>query len=335
MKYRTLGRTGLEVSVIGFGGIPIQRVNHAAAKEIMEKALEAKINFFDTARAYSDSEEKMGQVLGKHRDEVIIATKSLVRSKEKMARDIQISLENLQVDTIDLYQIHNVRDVATLERVMSPGGALEALLEAKQKGLVKHIGVTSHIRDVVKAAMKHEVFETVQFPLNVVEAEGAEEILDMARKTNTGTIIMKPLAGGALTNADLALRFLLSYPVDTIIPGMDTVEQVLENTGLVDKQPLSEEELAALQAEGERLGDTFCRRCEYCQPCPQGINIPMVFLQEAYYTRYGLTDWASSRYASLPAKVEDCSECGECETKCPYDLPIRDMLKEAEKTLTS
>lgn len=330
MQYRILGKTGLKVSVIGFGGIPIQRVDADQAVEIVNRALDLGINFFDTARAYTDSEFKLGKALRARRQEAFIATKSMARTKEEMAADIRTSLDTLGVDYIDLYQLHNVKEKETLERVLAPGGALEALEEARENGLIKHIGITGHIKDVLKVAMQTGRVETVQLPFNAVETDGVEEILDLAEANNIGTIIMKPLAGGALTNAGAALKFILSHSVTTVIPGMDSAEQVVANAAVGDSDfVLTGEEKSLLEEEVARLGSTFCRRCEYCQPCPEGINIPAVFLFEGYYDRYNLADWAKDRYRNLPVKADACVQCGACEEKCPYNLPIREMLARA------
>lgn len=334
MQYRKLGRTGLQVSAIGFGGIPIQRISEAEAKAVVNQALDQGINFFDTARGYTDSEVKLGQVLKERRKEAIIATKSMSRTKEGMAADVDQSLANLGVDYIDLYQFHNVKDMASLEQVLSPNGALAALQEAQKAGKIKHIGITGHIRRILVEALKTGAMETVQFPFNVVEAGESQELIDLAGQTDTGIIIMKPLAGGALRNANLALRFILQYPVSTVIPGMDSTEQVDQNALLGhENQALSAEERVLIEKEAAALGTAFCRRCEYCQPCPQGIQIPMIFLLEGYYSRYNLTDWSKARYREMAVKVDACIECGECENKCPYSLPIRQMLVKAGSVL--
>lgn len=330
MEYRVLGRTGLKVSVIGFGGIPIQRVTAAEAEAVVNRALDRGINFFDTARAYTDSEEKLGRVLRRRRSEVVIATKSMARTREAMWADIEKSLEALGVDCIDLYQLHNVKDEEAMHLVFGPDGALAALKEARERGLIRHVGMTSHIGSFLVEALKTGEIETVQFPFNAVETAGAEELFAAAARAGAGVIIMKPLAGGALNRADLALRFVLEHPVSTVIPGMDDVQQVEENARVgSEMRPLSPSERKLLEEEAAQLGAGFCRRCEYCQPCPQGIEIPTVFLLDGYYTRYGLQTWARERYRALKSKSEDCLDCGECESKCPYSLPIRRMLRDA------
>jgi len=334
MQYRQLGRTGLSVSVIGFGGIPIQRVSAHEASAIVQHALSKGINFFDTARGYTDSEAKFGAALQGRRSEVIIATKSMARTKADMAMDINKSLAALGTDYIDLYQLHNVKSQDDLKQVFGPEGALAALKEAKQAGVVKHIGITGHIKSYLLEALKSGELETVQFPFNAVESSGAQELFDLAEQTGAGIIIMKPLAGGAIKNINLALRFILEHNVSTLIPGMDSSAQVDENVmATQDLLLLSVDEKKALEEEASTLGATFCRRCEYCQPCPQGINIPTVFLLDGYYVRYGLKDWARERYQGLTNKPDACVECGTCEEKCPYDLPIRRMLVESSLRL--
>ncbi|BCV24487.1 aldo/keto reductase [Gelria sp. Kuro-4] len=330
MEKRRLGRTGLEVSLIGMGGIPIQRVGNEAAAEILRAALAAGINFFDTARGYTDSEEKFGLVLGRQGPRPVIATKSMARTREGMTADIERSLAELKVDYIDLYQLHNVRSREELQQVLAPDGALAALRTAQAAGKVRHVGITGHVVDTLVEAVQTGEFETIQFPFNAVETEGAERLLPLAEKLDLGVIVMKPLAGGALRPAALALRFLLAYPVSTIIPGVDSVEQVQENAALGEYAvPLSAAEKEELKAQIARLGNRFCRRCEYCLPCPQGIRIPLVFTFDGYWTRYGLKEWAEERYRALDVKAGACVECGTCERRCPYSLPIREMLKEA------
>lgn len=330
MQYRALGKTGLNVSVIGFGGIPIQRVSAGDSDKIVNRALDLGINFFDTARAYTDSEAKLGAVLKTIRKEVIIATKSLAKTKAAMAADIMKSLDTMGLDYIDLYQIHNLKSKNDLDRVTSPDGALAALTEAKKKGLVRHIGITGHIKEFLLGTLHLEEIETVQFPFNAVETVGVSALLAKAAEKGTGVIVMKPLAGGAFKNKNLALRYVLEHSVSAAIPGMDSLEQVEENAGAGNNpQPLTLDERITLEAEAGSLDGAFCRRCEYCKPCSQNIEIPMVFLLDGYYTRYDLKDWARERYQSLSPMADVCINCGDCEKRCPYNLPIQKMLTEA------
>lgn len=334
MEYRELGKTGLKVSALGFGGIPIQRVDQREADQVILKALEGGVNFFDTARGYTDSEEKLGHALKGKREQVIFATKSMARNKKKMTEDIEISLKNLQTDYIDLYQIHNVKTDNEIERVFGSDGALEALLEAQKAGKVNHIGITGHKAEVLTELLDKYDFASVQFPANFLEDTGEKELFPKARSKNMGIIVMKPLAGGAFNRKDLALRFLLGEDMTTIIPGMGSVQEVEENTALTrDFKRLTKEELAILEQEAKELGGEFCRRCEYCKPCPEGLDIPAFFLLHGYFKRYGLADWAIERYNTFSPSADKCIECAICETRCPYDLPIRKMLKEVHENL--
>ena len=334
MQLRRLGKTDLRVSVVGFGGIPIQRISSDQAVKVVEAAVSGGINFIDTARAYTDSESKLGGIIGSHRNKLIIATKSMARSRKDMARDIDISLREMKTDYIDIYQLHNVKDEGSLEKVLAPGGALEALQDARSSGKIRFIGVTGHIAKILVKVIKTGEFDTVQVPFNPVETAALDELLPLAREMDMGTIAMKPFAGGAFKNKAACLKFILESGFTTAIPGMDEVSQVIENiTSGQRDSVLSGGEKSLLDDETELLGRKFCRRCEYCQPCPRGIDIPTIFLLQGYSTRYGLQEWAVERYQPMPAKISDCTDCGECEEKCPYSLPIREMLKEAETYL--
>ena len=327
MEYRTLGKTGLKISRLGFGGIPIQRIDADGTKQLMHWLCEQGVNYIDTARGYTVSEEYLGYALEGIREKFVIATKSMARTKEAMIADIDISLKNLRTDYIDLYQLHNATP-ADIEKIIALGGALEALQEAKQAGKIGHIGITAHSLDSFRRALEMDWVETVMFPYNIVETQGQDLIAKCAEK-NIGFIAMKPLAGGAIEDATLALRFLCADEnVSVVIPGMAEIKEAEQNLAAAENTaPLSAEELAAMDAIRASLGTHFCRRCNYCAPCTAGISIPAMFLMEGYLSRYGLADWAKMRYEGLGKTASDCVECGVCETRCPYQLPIREMLK--------
>lgn len=331
MEYITLGKTGLKISRLGFGGIPIQRVDAATTKELVQAMLEKGINYIDTARGYTVSENFLGEALEGCRDKFILATKSMARTKEAMAADIETSLKNLRTDYIDIYQVHNP-NVEQLQQVISEGGALEALLEAKEAGKIGHIGLTGHTMELFEKAVELDWVETFMFPYNLVETQG-EALIHKCAEKNIGFVVMKPLAGGAIEDANLALRFICANPdVSVVIPGMYDVKEIDINLQAVeDTSPLSETELAKTEEIRSQLGSNFCRRCNYCQPCTVGLNISSVFLFQGYLDRYGLGDWATDRYLAMPVKASDCIECGACEPRCPYNLPIREMLKDAAK----
>ena len=329
MEYVTLGKTGLKISRLGFGGIPIQRTDAATTKELMKVMVEKGINYIDTARGYTVSESYLGEALEGYRDKFILATKSMARNKDGMAADIETSLKNLRTDYIDIYQVHNP-SLEQLEQVMAPGGALEALIEAKEAGKIGHIGLTGHTMELFEKAVGLPWVETFMFPYNIVERQG-EELMRKCTENNIGFIVMKPLAGGAIEDANLALRFICANPdVSVVIPGMYDVKEIDMNLAATeDTSPLSEEELKKMEEIREQLGSNFCRRCNYCQPSSAGINISSVFLLQGYLDRYGLGDWARTRYEALDVKAGACVECGACEPRWPYNLPIREMLKEA------
>lgn len=306
---------------VGFGGIPIQKLTLEASDGLLERAVEKGINFFDTARIYTDSEEKMGRVLPRFADKIVVASKTYSREGDAMAADIELSLKNLKLDHIDLYQCHNVSTEADLDRILAPGGALEAMDKAKAAGKIGAVGITGHKPWIVEKALDLYPFASIQVPFNYIERKAGETLLPKARARGMLTIAMKPLAGGAFTNAPVSLRWDLQNGVDLVIPGMDSLEQVDENCRVPRPlMPLSREEEAGLQAIADALGERFCRRCEYCMPCPQGLNIPFLHLLEAYYFRYHLQDWAWERIQAQPRHYTDCIACGACVKACPYEL---------------
>ena len=331
MEYRILGKTGLKVSSLGFGGIPIQRIDAAGTRVLMEKLVECGINYIDTARGYSVSEAYLGEALEGIRDKFILATKSMARDKASMAKDIDISLSNLRTDYIDLYQVHNP-SLAQLDQIIGENGALEALQEAKTAGKICHIGLTAHSLEVFEKALELDWVETIMFPYNIVETHGEDLIAKCAEK-NVGFIDMKPLAGGAIDDAALAMRFVSRNPNVTVtIPGMAEIREIEQNLAAVNNTaPLSNEETAKIDAMRTELGTQFCRRCGYCAPCTVGIVIPNMFVFEGYLERYGLADWAKGRYDAQAKTASDCIGCGACESRCPYNLPIREMLKHTAK----
>ena len=329
MEYRILGKTGLSISRLGFGGIPIQKIDAEGTKKLMIELMREGVNFIDTARGYTVSEEYLGYALEGIRDHFVLATKSMARTKEAMAGDIDTSLKNLRTDHIDLYQVHNP-SAKDLETVMAPDGALEALFEAKASGKIGHIGITLHSVDLFRQAVELPWVETIMFPYNIVETQG-EDLIALCAQKDIGFICMKPLAGGAIEDAATAMRFVVSNPaVTVVIPGMADTAEIMQNVAATsDTSPLTAEERNKIAEIKELLGTNFCRRCNYCAPCTVGINISAVFLFEGYYSRYDLKDWAQNRYASLAKTASDCIGCGVCEERCPYNLPIREMLKKA------
>ncbi len=372
MQHRILGRTGLRVSVIGFGGIPIWGsasvfeygcVDEETAIKVINRALDLGVNFIDTARVYGESEVRIGKVMRERRRECYLASKVMERGYQVALREVEKSLSNLQTDYIDLYQLHYVNDTGTLERLMARDGALRALKEKKGEGKIGFIGITGHdIRLLIKAIGTGE-FDTIQVPYNLNNLGAARELFPLARKENIGVIVMKPLAGGVLvppmemiaklgdkdraligevqkggfpTTAMAAIRFVIDQEaVSTVIPGMGSIKNVEEDVAVGQAvKPLPKALKAELLEEAAKLGRGFCRSCGYCLPCSREISIPDIFRFEGYYTRYGLKQWAREQYAELPVKAESCEECGDCLPRCPYHIPIIERLKKAAKTLS-
>lgn len=328
MEYTNLGNTGLKVYRLGFGGIPIQRITQEEATALIRKLPEYGINYIDTARGYTVSEEYLGIAMEGIRDKFVLATKSMARTREAMEKDIETSLKNLRTDHIDLYQVHNAPP-AQMKIVTGEGGALEALLEAKAAGKIGHIGITAHEIGTFEMGLEMDWVETIMFPYNFVELQAADLIRKCAEK-GKGFICMKPLAGGAIENAPLAMRFIASNKDITVnIPGMANEDELKQNVAAAcDPAPLSEDDLKEVQNIRDTLGNQFCRRCNYCQPCTMGINISFCFTINGYLTRYGLKDWAIGRYKGMAVEPNACIECGMCESRCPYHLPIIEMLKD-------
>jgi len=328
LKERVLGKTGLKVGRIGFGGIPIQQIPEEEAIRVVRHCYEVGINYFDTARGYTVSEERIGKALEDVRDEVFLTTKSGRRTREGLLAELAISLENLRTDWIDVYQLHGVSSREQWDQVRSPDGALEALHQAQDEGKIHHLGITSHDPALLAEIVNEDIFETIMIPCNYLSALPAEELLPLCRNMNVGTVIMKPFGGGVFSDARIALKFLLgNEDVDVIIPGMMNIAEVDENVTLgLGPYSLSREEQDLIERDRRELGNQFCRACNYCQPCPQEIPISMVLRWETFEKRMGWSDNLGSRLTEAADKADTCIECGDCESKCPYRLPVRELL---------
>jgi len=348
-----LGPTGMEVAALGFGAIKLHKISPEEATRALNRALDLGINFIDSARGYRDSERKIGVALKRRRDEFILATKSHAGTAAQLRTDLETSLRELQTDYVDLYQLHSVDHDAKWQQVMAPGGAFEAARQAQQQGLVRHVGITMHraVHEMEQAIICGE-FETIMLACNPLDPEGvAGRIMPLARERGMGVIAMKPLSGGMLTMpAELkpagerdpivagCLRFILSNPaVSVVIPGVESAAQVEENVATIEESPrLSDQERRDLITTLGRLGKSYrygqtCLRCGYCQPCPQGIEIPEVFraLHVAREYPQNLRRLGRELYESLEVRASVCAECGECLPKCPAALPIPERLAEA------
>ncbi|MCP4717347.1 MAG: aldo/keto reductase [Deltaproteobacteria bacterium] len=329
MRKVTLGRTNLEVTHWGLGGIGLSTImgggSEEAIRAVIHAALDYGINLIDTSRVYMDSETLIGEVMKTRRSEAVIASKTITRDRDGAMADLEESLTQLQTDKIEIYQLHAVKP-HDIELVMGKDGALQALKEARDQGLIDFIGLTSHHVDVMVQLIKTGEFDTVMFPFNVIERNPAKELLPLAQSLNVGTFVMKPLGGGAIENRGDCFRFLNSYPVDVIFNGVSNVAEFNENMPLAENiAPLSTEELAAFEKEVAVLGQDFCRRCSYCEPCPSDIHIPdmiHVFYQNIQGMTYDeLPPEKQAMGKNLLIWLEACEECGQCEERCPYSLP--------------
>jgi predicted aldo/keto reductase-like oxidoreductase len=330
METIRLGKTEMMVSKLGFGGIPIQRVSEDEAVAVVKRCLDLGINFIDTANGYTNSEERIGQAISGRREGLFLATKSSARTCQEIESHLKQSLEHLGVEFVDLYQFHNVSDFDTYAKVLDPNGPISVVEDAKRAGLVKHIGVSSHQIDVAKEAVKSGKFETIMFPFNFVASEPAEELLSLTREHDVGFIAMKPLAGGMLQNVTIAFKYLLQFPDVVPIPGIQRVREIDEIIQVVEGPwQMSRAELNEMQRLREELGTRFCRRCDYCQPCTEGIPISLVMDRGIIKTAPPQHIFAEEGFfADAMEKAANCTKCGDCEERCPYHLPIREMIEE-------
>ncbi len=320
---------GMTVLRMGMGGIPIQRLETKESDRVLEKALDSGIQFFDTARGYTDSESKLGRVLPRHRQRVMIAGKSFSRGAAEILRDIETTLNHIRSDYVDLYQCHNVACEADLEKILAPDGAVAGMLKSREQDKIRHIGLSGHKPRIVVQALERFPFATIQVPANFMETEAMQELIPAARRRGVGVIAMKPVGGGNIRETALNFRFIFNQGIDVAIPGMDSEKQVEENVAaLAYLSPLTAAETVRLQEEKDRLGKVFCRRCEYCMPCPQGLPISFLHVLKNYYFLYDLKDWALERLAGLARTYKDCVACGECVQKCPYHLDMPTIFRE-------
>lgn len=324
-----LGKTNMMVSRLGFGGIPIQRLSEDDAVAVVTRCLDLGVTFIDTANAYSTSEERIGKAIAGRRQGLYLATKSGSRKPEGVEVHLARSLKNLGVDYIDLYQFHGVSTFEGLKTVLDPGGPRAVVEAAREAGKVRHIGITSHSMDVAREAVRSDQFETIMFPFNFITNEAAEELLPLCREHDVGFIAMKPMAGGMLDNATIAFKYLLQFPDLAHIPGIEQAWEIEELVRIFNgPKQMTEAEQAEMQRMRDELGTRFCRRCDYCQPCPQEIPISTVMNSASFAKRLPAERLFSGWISSAMERAATCTECGECEERCPYDLSIREVIAE-------
>ena len=360
MQKRKLGRTGLDVSVIGFGGTWISELSMPEAVKVVQRAFELGINYFDTAKLDGDSEEKLGAALKDVRDECVLATKTASRTRSESLADFKSSLRRLKTDRLDLIQLHGIDDKKTLHKATDPGGSLQMCKKARSKGLVDFIGVTGHKPRVLIKAIETNEFDTILVPLNVVTRQALEELIPRAKELDVGVAIMKPLSAKTsrlitcLYNPSLsllsdepelkaflgqdiasmvrrALRFVLAQDVSVVVTGMKSIEEVDAAAHVGNNY--TDYTAAETNRFKVKFDGKHCRDCGLCLPCPQDIDIAAILRFQTLYTTYGLNNWAKKLYSGLEVDATNCTECGACEPKCPYNLPIMSLLKNTNACL--
>ncbi len=332
MEKVKLGKTGLMVSRVGFGGIPIQRDTEEEAIAVVKRCIDLGITYLDTANGYTTSEGRIGKAIKGKRESLIISTKSLARDSAVVKQHLQNSLKQLGTDYIDLYQLHNISNADDMKKALAPGGPLSVVKEAKKAGVVRHIGVTSHQVDTAKEVVRTGEFETIMFPFNFVTCEPAEELLPLVRESGMGFIAMKPFDGGMIENATLAFKYLLQFPDIVPIPGMQKVSEVDEIVKIGSGSlKLTAAETKEMESIRGGVGKFFCRRCDYCQPCSSGIAISIVLDTKSIIGKSQPSNVFSGPSGKRLEEAANCIECGDCEKRCPYQLPIMQMVSENYK----
>lgn len=325
MDFVTLGKTGITVNKNGFGALPIQRIGAENAVRLIRMAFEGGITFFDTARAYSDSEIKLGEALDGIREKVFIATKTGATTVEGFWKDLKTSLSNLRTDYVDLYQFHNP---SFCPKPGDASGIYDSILEAKAKGMVRHIGITNHRLNVANEAIESGLYETLQFPFSYISGEQELNLVKKCKDYNMGFIAMKGLSGGLITNSAAAYAFLAQFENVLPIWGVQREKELAEFLSYIDNPPKMDEAISAVIAKdrAELCGD-FCRGCGYCMPCPVEIEINNCARMSLMLRRAPSENWLTDEWQTKMRKIENCLKCGKCKSKCPYGLDTPSLLE--------
>lgn len=325
MDMVTLGSTGITVNKNGFGALPIQRISLEEAVKIVHKAYDGGVRFFDTARAYSDSEIKLGAAFDGMRDQVYIATKTTAKTADQFWKDLETSLKNLRTDYIDIYQFHNP---AVCPKPGDGTGLYEAMLEAKRQGMIRHIGITNHRLVVGHEIVESGLYETLQFPFCYLATDKDIALAEACRKAGMGFIAMKALSGGLITNSAAAYAYLAQYPHVLPIWGVQKESEMDEFLSYIDNPPAYTDELrAVVEHDRKELGGDFCRGCGYCLPCPAGIEIFTAARMSLLLRRSPSAGHLTPQGQAMMKKIEDCIGCGACKSRCPYGLDTPNLLK--------
>lgn len=325
MRQITLGITGITTCQNAFGALPIQRVSMEEAVKILRKAYEGGMTFFDTARAYSDSEEKVGEAFEGLGDKIFIATKTMAKTPEEFWKQLETSLKNLRRESIDIYQFHCV------SQCYRPGdgtGMYECMQEAKAQGKIRHIGVTAHKLSVAEECVKSGLYETLQFPFSYLSSEKEVALVNSCKAAGMGFIAMKALAGGLIHDSKAAMGYISQF--DNVLPiwGVQRMEELLEWLAFMEETPEYTEEIREyVEKEREDLAGEFCRGCGYCMPCPAGIQINNCARMSLMLRRAPSKVWLTEEMQGEMKKIENCLNCGQCRKRCPYELNTPELLK--------
>jgi predicted aldo/keto reductase-like oxidoreductase len=328
MQRVTLGRTGLSVTELGFGALPIQRLTDEGAAAVINRCLDLGINFIDTAHAYTNSEGRVGAAIAGRRESLMLASKAMAATGDEAQAQLDLSFQRLGVDFIDLYQLHNVSTEDKWAQQTAPGGPLDVLREAQQRGRIGHIGISSHQEDIALKAVRSGFFETILFPFNFMAPEPATLVREACRDEGVAFLAMKPMGGGTLANARVAFRYLQQFPDVVPVVGIDDPPQIEEIVALYEHRlPLTDVDRQEMEQIRAELGTSFCRRCDYCQPCREGIQISVVMNAPSAIRRMPFENVIRG-FGTAVEKVPDCQDCGDCESRCPYGLSIRKRMQE-------
>ena len=329
MEKVRLGRTNLVVTRLGWGGIPIQRVSDDEAIPVIRAVVEMGVDILDTARAYTNSEHRIGLALENLDRPVILSSKSQVKT-ERIYDEVHESLRQMKVPKIHIYHLHNIAKHEEYDKVMSPGGAYEGLQRARDEGLIDHIAVSSHSLDVLERAIEEGHFDVIMACYSFLEPDAAKKVFPMARAKDVGILAMKALSGGVIEEAGPALRYVLAEEGIVPIPGSETLDRARENWNIfAEGGPLTAADKERIEAIRKEFDQAFCRRCDYCQPCTEQISIQFLLGLKSTIKRFGNQVQELKWMKEMIARARNCSECGECTSRCPYQLPIPDLIKKS------
>ncbi|MDE7319816.1 MAG: aldo/keto reductase [Lachnospiraceae bacterium] len=320
-----LGSTGITVNKNGFGALPIQRVSMEEAIRLLHRAFDGGIRFYDTARLYTDSEEKLGQAFLDRRSRIFLASKTGSVTAEGFWKDLETTLKNLKTDYLDIYQFHNP---AFCPKPGDESGLYDAALEARKKGMILHIGITNHRLNVAQEAIDSGLYETLQFPFCYLSGEPELKLLEGCKKQDMGFLSMKALSGGLITNAAAAFAFQAQFPETLPLWGIQREEELEQFLSFVDNPPSMNEALSAvIEKDRKELLGEFCRGCGYCMPCPAGIEINNCARMSLLLRRAPSAGYLTPQWQEKMQKIEDCKHCDSCKKKCPYGLDTPKLLK--------